>query len=156
MSGRLGRWLPWPASPLALYLLALLAAPLVALVITSTWTADLFSVSRDPTIANYLQLIERPLYVKLILKSFRIGLTVALVTVPIAFIAAYALTFALGRWSAAVLALFMVSMLSSYIVRIYAWKAILGPSGVINLVLTRWARSTNRCPSSSTATSRSW
>ena len=29
----------------------------------------------------------------------------------------------------------MVSMLSSYIVRIYAWKAILGPSGVINLVL---------------------
>ena len=136
MSSRIGRWLPWPASPLALYLLALLAAPLVALVITSTWTADLFSVSRDPTIANYLQLVERPLYVKLILKSFRIGLTVALVTVPVAFIAAYALTFALGRWSAAVLALFMVSMLSSYIVRIYAWKAILGPSGVINLVLT--------------------
>ena len=132
---RLGKWLPGPASPLAFYLLALLAGPLAALAITSTWTADLFSVSRDPTLANYLLLFERPLYVKLILKSFRIGVTVALVTVPIAFIAAYALTFTLRRGSAALLALFMVSMLSSYIVRIYAWKAILGPAGVINLVL---------------------
>ena len=97
MSGHPGQWLPWPARPLALYLAALLAAPLIALAITSTWTADLFSVSRDPTLANYLQLVERPLYVKLILKSFRIGLVVALVTVPVAFVAAYALTFALGR-----------------------------------------------------------
>ena len=127
---------PLPALPLALYLLVLLLGPLVALLVTSTWTADLFSVSRDPTLANYRLLIERPLYATLILKSFRIGLTVALVTVPASFAAAAALTFAVARWKGALLALFMVSMLSSYIVRIYAWKAILGPSGVINLLLT--------------------
>ena len=135
MKERLERLLPLPAFPLAFYLLVLLLGPLIALAVTSTWTADLFSVSRDPTPKNYLLLLERPLYVKLILKSFRIGLTVALVTLPISFVAACALTFAVARWRAAVLALFMVSMLSSYLVRIYAWKAILGPSGVINLVL---------------------
>ncbi|MBM3585644.1 MAG: ABC transporter permease subunit [Alphaproteobacteria bacterium] len=130
------RWFPpWPAIPLAVYLGVLLLGPLVALAVTSLWTADLFQVSRDPTLANYQLLLDRPLYAGLILKSLSLGLVVALVTVPLGFIAAYALVFAFPRSSGVLLGLFMVSMLSSYLVRIYAWKAILGPSGVINLAL---------------------
>lgn len=130
------RFLPWPALPLALTLLVLLLGPLAALGVTSLWTADLFQVSRDPTWANYAVILGRPLYGGLILKSFAIGLVVALVTVPVSFVAAYALAFRFQRSGGLFLGLFMVSMLSSYLVRIYAWKAILGPSGVINLVLT--------------------
>lgn len=127
--------LPWPAMPLAVYLAVLLLAPLAALLLTSFWSAEFFQVSRDLTLKNYAAVLHKPLYVGLILKSFWIGLVVAAVTVPVSFLAAHALTFRFRRWSGLLLGLFMVSMLSSYLVRIYAWKAILGPSGVINLAL---------------------
>lgn len=127
--------LPWPAIPLAVYLGLLLLAPLAALVLTSFWSAEFFQVSRDLTLKNYAAILQKPLYIGLILKSFWIGLGVAAVTVPVSFLAAHALTFRFRRWSGLLLGLFMASMLSSYLVRIYAWKAILGPSGVINLAL---------------------
>lgn len=135
MNRRLAALLPWPAAPLALYLAVLLLTPLAALVLTSFWSADFFQISRAFTLKNYVAILQKPLYVGLILKSFWIGLVVAAVTVPISFVAAHALTFRFRRWSGLLLGLFMVSMLSSYLVRIYAWKAILGPSGVVNLAL---------------------
>ncbi|MGE3876387.1 MAG: ABC transporter permease subunit, partial [Parvibaculaceae bacterium] len=135
MRSRLGQLLPWPAWPFALYLLVLLVAPLAALLLTSFWSSEFFQISRDFTLKNYAQIFHRPLYLDLILKSFWIGLLVAMVTVPVSFLAAHALTFRFQRWSGLLLGLFMASMLSSYLIRIYAWKAILGPGGVINLAL---------------------
>lgn len=135
MTRRASMLLPLPAFPLAGYLALLLIFPLASLLVTSFWSADFFEISRVFTLKNYEQLLQRPLYVLLILKSFRVGLWVALVTVPLSFIVAYVLTFRVQRWSSLLLGLLMASMLSSYLIRIYAWKAILGPSGVVNMAL---------------------
>lgn len=128
-------WIPPLALPLGVYLLVLMLLPLAALVLISFWTSDFFQITRVLTAKNYLQVFQKPLYIDLILKSFAIGLMVAIVTVPLSLLAAFVLTFRAPKLSGLLLGFLMASMLSSYLVRIYAWKAILGPSGVINLAL---------------------
>ena len=48
---------------------------------------------------------------------------------------AYAMRFSLGRWGPRLLILVMATLLSSYIVRIFAWMTILGTNGLTNTVL---------------------
>ena len=80
----------------------------------------------------YFILFEEHLYLFLIFKSLFIGLMVAFVTIPIAFILSYILTFKFEKISNLLLGIVMVSTLSSYLIRIYAWKIILGEQGIIN------------------------
>lgn len=127
--------LPAAAAPLALVLVSCLAVPAGLLLVYSFWQASFFTITPDVTLANYVRIIEQPVYFELIARSLAIGLIVAVVTVPLSFAVAYAATMDLRRWGAAILVLVTLSMLSSYLVRIYAWKTILGPNGVINQLL---------------------
>ena len=55
----------------------------------------------------------------------------ALFTIPIAYALAYAITFRIKR-GVLVLVLLMAPMFASYVVRVFAWKLILGPTGFVN------------------------
>lgn len=127
--------LPLGAAPIAGYLLAFLLFPVGVLVLYSFWTSAFFDVVREFTLSNYGRIFSRGLYTGLLIKSLVVGLVVACVTIPLSFSIAYAITFRFRRWGDRILVLVMVSMLSSYIVRIYAWKAILGPNGLVNQAL---------------------
>lgn len=128
-------WRPWltPGStPLLSYLVVFLVLPVGVLLLFSFWKAGFHTVTPQFTLANYGRLFTEPLYLRLLGKSLVVGLVVAAVTVPISFLIAYAITFRFPNTGNKLLVLVMVSMLASYIVRIYAWKTILGTSGVIN------------------------
>lgn len=105
------------------------------LVVYSFWTADFFSARPDLTLANYIRALTGSTYQRVLWFSLQIGLITAGITIPIAFAVAYGIRFHLHRIGNAVLLLIMVSMLSTYLVRIYAWKTILGPEGLINRLL---------------------
>ena len=125
--------IPLIALPQFLYILFLLFIPFTGLVIYSFWTSDFFEIDRTFTLFNYyFILFEEHLYLFLIFKSLFIGLMVAFVTIPIAFILSYILTFKFEKISNLLLGIVMVSTLSSYLIRIYAWKIILGEQGIIN------------------------
>ena len=125
--------IPLIALPQFLYILFLLFIPFIGLVIYSFWTSDFFEIDRTFTLFNYyFILFEERLYLFLIFKSLFIGLMVAFVTIPIAFILSYILTFKFEKISNLLLGIVMVSTLSSYLIRIYAWKIILGEQGIIN------------------------
>jgi ABC-type spermidine/putrescine transport system permease subunit I len=126
---------PWPALPLSLYLVLGLVVPCGVLVVYSFWTADFFSARPDLTLDNYVRAVTGSIYRRVLWNSLWIGLVTAGITIPVAFAIAYGIRFRLTRTGNAVLMLIMVSMLSTYLVRIYAWKTILGPEGLINNLL---------------------
>ncbi len=127
--------MPGPAWPAALFLAALLVLPVGVLVVYSFWTAQFFTVQPDFVWSNYSRALFEGSFLYLIVRSLVIGLVVAAICVPISYLLAYAITFRLPRWGNRLLLLVMISMLSSYLVRIYAWKTILGPEGAINQFL---------------------
>lgn len=131
------RILPLTLSPLVLFLVGMLVLPVCVLLLYSVWRADFFAVERTLTLSNYTNVFTDDIYWKLILKSLGIGLLCASLMVVFGFAMAYAMTFRLGRWGPRILVLVMATLLSSYVVRIYAWKTILGTNGLLNEALMR-------------------
>ncbi|MCY7300209.1 MAG: ABC transporter permease, partial [Ilumatobacteraceae bacterium] len=123
------------ALPVSAYIAVTLVAPAGVLVLYSFWEAGFFTVERTLTWENYARVSEDAAYWRLILKSLVVGLVAALVAVPLAYVVAYSAIFRFKRAGNVLLALVMLSMLASYIVRIYAWKSILGPEGLVNSLL---------------------
>jgi ABC-type spermidine/putrescine transport system permease subunit II len=115
----------------------MLVAPVCLLVLYSFWQAGFFVVVHNLTDANYTSIFEQSIYWKLILKSLGVGLLCGTLMVVFGFAMAFAMTFRLGRWGPRILVLVMATLLSSYVVRIYAWKTILGTNGLLNEALIR-------------------
>jgi len=127
----------------------LLAAPLLWLllffVIPVGFVAaySVGGVKLFPTDAGVLSLAswERLLtggsvYMGLFWKSIRISLTVSVVVVLLAYPTGYFLAMCVGRRKYVLLLLIIAPFLTSYLLRVLAWKVILGDAGVINSFLT--------------------
>lgn len=123
-------------SPTFLYALLLLAGPLLAIVVFSFWTQDFLTIDRTPTLNNYRQWIEDPLYAQLMLRSVLISGSVTLATVLLAFPIAYYVSFHVQP-SRKALWIFLITIpfWTSYLIRVFLWKVILGYNGVLNTSL---------------------
>jgi len=120
-------------SPTALYALALLAAPLGAIVLFSFWTQDFLTVDTTPTLNNYREAFANPLYGLLMGRSLLISGAVTVVTVLLAFPIAYYVSFYVDpRHKSLWLFLITIPFWTSYLIRVFLWKVILGFNGVIN------------------------
>ena len=64
-----------------------------------------------------------------------IALPIALSTTLLAFGFAYVIRFRAGRFGNALLFLTLITLFGGYLVKIYAWKSILGRDGILNLAL---------------------
>jgi len=118
--------------PAALGLLVLFVAPLVTFFVYSFLTAGLFAVSGPVTLENYKDVVTSGVNGTLALNSFYVGLAAATVTVLVALPIAYWLRYCAGRSQTTVLFLITATLFASYLVRIYAWRTILGENGLLN------------------------
>lgn len=123
--------------PAVLTMLLLLAVPLLVFALYSFLTGALFSVSGPVTIENYREVLTSALTRVLAKNSAIVGLLSAAVTLAIGLPIAYWLRYAAGRWRTFVLFLITATLFASYLVRIYAWRSILGESGLLNSGLRR-------------------
>jgi spermidine/putrescine transport system permease protein len=82
-------------------------------------------------------------YMGLFWKSIRMSLTVSAVVVLIAYPVGYFLAFCVGRRKYVLMLLIIAPFLTSYLLRVLAWKVILGDAGVINSFL-EWAGVTDQ------------
>lgn len=130
------RWGPIATvgSPLV-YMLLLFGAPMLVFFVYSFWYLKGYTIVREWTYQNYVEVVTNATYMKLILRSITVGLITACVTVLLSYPVAYAMAFRLKKGRETVLMLMILSLFSCYLVRVYAWKTILGNSGVINVVL---------------------
>ena len=119
-------------SPTLLVLLFTLAAPVLLLVLSSLWTQVGFVVDTQPTLAQYAAVLEREGYRTLFLRSVGIASLVTLATLLLAYPMAYFVAFKVTRGKFVWLLLLSIPFWTSYLLRIFAWKVILGYNGVIN------------------------
>jgi spermidine/putrescine transport system permease protein len=119
-----------------LYAILLLAAPLGTIVVTSFFTDGYLEVVREFTFANYVEAWTNPLYQKIMGQSLFVSGMVTLVTVLLAFPIAYYVSFFVEP-SKKSLWLFLITIpfWTSYLIRVFLWKVILGYNGVVNTAL---------------------
>jgi spermidine/putrescine transport system permease protein len=122
-------------APASLYYVVLFAIPLVCLFVLSFWRAKGFSVIPDLSLENYAKIAGSPLHRLLLVRTIVIGLVTAAIVMPLAFTLAYLMRFVFERRGQLILQLVLLSMFSGYLVRIYAWRTILGKQGLINSTL---------------------
>ncbi len=118
------------------YAVALLAVPLATIVLFSFWSQDFLTIVREPTLENYRAALTEPLYWELLIRSVLIALAVTAATVLTAFPVAYFVSFHVAP-SRKSLWLFAITIpfWTSYLIRVFLWKVILGYNGVLNTSL---------------------
>lgn len=124
--------LSWPA---AAGMLVFFVAPLVVFAIYSFLTAGFFTADVPLTLANYSEVFASNVNRTLSRNSAIIGVCTAAVAVAVALPIAYWLRFAAGRLRNPVLFVVVTTLFAGYLVRIYAWRTILGSDGLINSAL---------------------
>ncbi|MGB3406377.1 MAG: ABC transporter permease [Jannaschia sp.] len=120
-----------------LYAIALLAGPMLAVLVFSFWTQDYLTIDRTLTFANYSEAFTDPIYRTILGRSLLISGSVTIITVLLAFPVAYYVSFHV-RPDRKSLWLFLITIpfWTSYLLRIFLWKVMLGYNGVINSALT--------------------
>ena len=123
-------------APPAIYALALLALPLAGVVALSFFTQDRLVIDTAPTLANYREAAAGAIYRELLGRSLGIAAAVTAVTVILAFPVAYFVSFHVPeRRKSLWLFLITIPFWTSYLIRVFLWKVILGFNGVVNETL---------------------
>lgn len=121
------------AGPASLYMLIFFVVPAILLLSYSFWTASGFRIVPDFTLKNYIAAIGSPLFIRVTMNALVIGLVTASVTLLMAVPVAYYLTYVTR--SKIIFYLILITWFSSYLVRIYAWRTLLGTNGLLNTAL---------------------
>jgi spermidine/putrescine transport system permease protein len=119
-------------SPTLLVMALAMGIPFAIMVVMSFWTQVGFDIDTTFTLANYGEAIDRPLYKALLIRSMAISGTCTVVTVLLAYPMAYYVAFHVHRRKLLWIILMTVPFWTSYLLRVFAWKIILGFNGVIN------------------------
>ncbi len=122
------------SAPATIYVGFLVIVPLVILVAYSFWTQSYVTLDRTLTLKNYRDAFTDPLVRHLIFRSIWIAGAVTLVTVALAYPIAYFIAMK-ARKKTIWLLLITIPFWSSYLLRVFAWKLILGFNGVMNSAL---------------------
>jgi len=115
--------------------LLLLAAPMLLIFFLGFWTQDYLDLDRSFSLDNYIEAWSEPMYRDLMLRSLGISATVTLATVMLAYPMAYFISFHGGNRKALWLFLVTIPFWTSYLLRVFLWKVILGYNGVLNSAL---------------------
>ena len=120
-------------SPTAIYAVLMLAAPLGTILLYSFLTDGYLEIIRTFTLSNYIEAWTNDLYRTVMVRSLGVSIAVTFVTVILAFPIAYFVSFHVEP-SRKSLWLFMITIpfWTSYLIRVFLWKVILGYNGVVN------------------------
>ena len=119
--------------PAGLVFAGLFAAPLAYFFVISFWSVRARIMRPDHTLANYLAVWTN--YGDVLGNTLLIAAAIALITTIIAFCFAFAIRFKSGRFGDLLLFVTLLTLFGGYLVKIYAWKSILGRDGILNKAL---------------------
>ena len=119
-------------SPTIIIMAFSMCVPFAIMVLMSFWTQVGFEFDSTLTIANYAQAAERPVYEALLLRSLAISATCTVLTVLLAYPMAYYVAFHVHHHKLVWIILMTLPFWTSYLLRVFTWKIILGFNGVIN------------------------
>jgi len=117
------------------FFLVFFVVPLAILFAMSFWTQDGFERIPGFDLANYLKATTSRLYPAVLLRTILVGFVTAAIVVPVAYALAWLMRFTFERRGRLILGVVLISLFSGYLVRIYAWRTILGTEGLLNAAL---------------------
>lgn len=120
-------------APSALFFLVCFVAPTIYLLLASFGRMQSYALTLEFNLENYVEVFAG--YWDSLLFTFVMAFLIACCTTVIAFVFAYGTRFVFPRWSAALLGLILLTLFGGYLTKVYAWKTILGSTGVINSAL---------------------
>lgn len=130
-------------------LLALLALPVGALFLVyfgslfillanAFWTLDPFTrqVQQQPTLENFATIVNGPVYHVITLRTIGMAALVTITCAVIGFpVAYYIARMATPRTRRLLVVMILLPLWASYLVKVFAWRAILQQQGVLNWIL---------------------
>jgi spermidine/putrescine transport system permease protein len=119
-------------SPTVVLMLLAFVLPVFMLFLLSFWTSYPFNPDPTKTLQHYAAFFENPIYRNLLVKSIRISGIVTAATLILAYPAAYFVAFRVHRNKMTWLTLITIPFWTSYLLRVFAWKVVLGYGGLIN------------------------
>lgn len=119
-------------APPFLFALFMLGLPILVVIAHSFWTQNYLEIDRTLTLENYRQALFEPIYQDLLVRSLVISFTVSVLTVMLAYPVAYYISFHGGQRKNLLLFLITIPFWTSYLLRVMAWKVVLGYNGVLN------------------------
>ncbi|RKF16735.1 ABC transporter permease [Roseovarius spongiae] len=119
-------------SPTLLIMLVGIVAPFVILLTMSLWTRSGFEFDTTLTLANYERTWNEPIFGALLKRSFWISGVATAATVILCYPMAYYVAFHVHRNKMMWIILMTLPFWTSYLLRVFAWKVILGYEGVVN------------------------
>jgi spermidine/putrescine transport system permease protein len=123
----------WLLLPAALIFLGAFAAPLLHFLVISFWSVRARIMRPDFTLKNYVATWTD--YYDAMGSTLLIALAIGALTTLLALGFAYAIRFKCGRFETPLLFLALITLFGGYLVKIYAWKSILGREGILNQFL---------------------
>lgn len=109
--------------------------PFGILIAMSFWTQTGFDFDATFTTANYEKAGARPIYGALLMRSLKMSGMATVATVLLSYPMAYFVAFHVHRNKMMWIVLMTLPFWTSYLLRVFAWKVVLGYEGVINSAL---------------------
>ena len=119
-------------SPTLLVMLFIMCVPFALMVVMSFWTQHGFEFDTAFNLGNYSKVVEAPIYTKLLMRSLWISASCTIATVVLSYPMAYYVAFHVHRRKMIWIILMTLPFWTSYLLRIFTWKIILGYNGAIN------------------------
>ena len=115
------------------YAALMLVIPIFTIITFSFWTQNYLDIDKSFTWANYIAAWSEPIYTTLMWRSLGISAMVTFCTVALAYPLAYYISFHVAP-ERKTLWLFLITIpfWTSYLLRVFAWKIMLGYNGVLN------------------------
>ena len=120
-------------APALAVLTGIFALPVLLLFVISFWSVKNFKLQPDFTFAAWQRFFA--VYGDLTLYTLVVGLVTGLLCTVLGFVFAYAARFKVGRFGDMLLVATLITLFGGYLVKIYAWKSILGADGLMNQAL---------------------
>jgi spermidine/putrescine transport system permease protein len=129
-------WRGWLLlAPALCLMLAAILFPLGSTLAMSTWSLDGYTIDRTPSLDNYTAMAEQPMFSALIGRSLMVATLATVITVALCYPMAYFVAFHVHRHKALWLIVLTLPFWTSYLLRVFAWKVVLGYEGVLNTAL---------------------
>jgi spermidine/putrescine transport system permease protein len=122
--------------PAFVWIAVLILLPNIFLISYSLWENELGGIAHNWNVHNYSELFTSEIFTTLLKRTLLIALVSTTVATLIAYPLAYVVVTKFGRYKTLAALLIIIPLWVSYLMRVFAWKIILGEKGVLNGMLT--------------------
>lgn len=129
----------WLIAPGAIWMLLFLVAPILLIIYVSFWTQTTFKIEPTPTLASWKAFFGSEAYISSLWTTIRIWLIVLAAT----FVIGYPTALFVGLFvknktlSTVLLVICVIPFWTSFLIRVLAWRPMLGKEGAINILLQK-------------------